>query len=192
MVQLELFETLPAKGRDVVFFGALLPADAGERLLAPVHERLKRLGIDRRVQRSDRLHVSLLRVGFHDRLDDAHVEALRAAAGALDLPALEIAFTALMSFGRPGQRGRRPLVLVPGDDSDRVLGLAAEIERAVRGRRVPLDGAAGGVPHMTLCYAPQRLPPTALEPPIVLPLSRVALIRSHRGETRYSLLWQAD
>jgi 2'-5' RNA ligase len=189
MVQLELFETLPAKGRDVVFFGALLPADAGERLMAPVQDRLRRLGVERRVQRSDRLHVSLLRVGFHDRLDDTHVETLRMAAGALDLPPLEIAFTGLMSFGRPGQRGKRPLVLVPGDDARAVLSRAVAIERAVRGR-VPLDGTAGGVPHMTLCYAPQRLPPTVLEPPVVLPLSRVALIRSHRGETRYSLLWQ--
>ncbi len=190
MVQLDLFETLPMKGRDVVFFGALLPRDGGERVLAPLRERLKRLGIAHRLHRDDRLHVSLLRIGYHDRLDDGHVEALRAAAGAIALPHLEISFTAIMSFGRPGQRGNRPLVLVPGDDGARVLGLAAQIERAVRGRHVPLDGSAGGVPHMTLCYAPQRIPPMALEPPVTLPLTRVALIRSHRGETRYSTLWQ--
>jgi len=189
MVQLELFDALPARGRDIVFFGALLPPESGERLLAPLHDRLKRLGVAPRLHRSDRLHVSLLRIGFHDRLGYDHVEALRAAASGTDIPPLEIAFTTLMSFGRPGQRGNRPLVLVPGDDGDRVVGLAAEIERAVRGRRVPIEGSAGGVPHMTLCYAPLRLPPMTLEPPIVLPLSRVALIRSHRGETRYSLLW---
>ncbi len=189
MEQLDLFDALPVQGRDVVFYGALLPPETAEQALAPVRKRLAGLGLAARLHRDDRLHVSLLRVGYHDRLNEAHVEALRAAAQAIDMPPLAVAFTELMSFGRPGQRGKRALVLVPGADADRVLSLAAQIEREVRDRRVPIDGMAGGVPHMTLLYAPQRIPPMALEPPIVLPLDRLHLIRSHRGETRYSKLW---
>ena len=107
-----------------------------------------------------RYHVSLQSVMALEGVPDSTVGRIDQAARMIDLPAFEIRFDRIMSFG--GRYGKHALVLAGCMSPDaqalyRQLGLAM---RAVGLR----SGSGRFVPHVTLLYDRKRIDMEAVEP----------------------------
>ena len=176
MAQLSMFARPQPRERDVVFFALMLGPQLAAAMPGLAARLRREFGVRAPVFGPRRLHVSLLGVGFADALDPEEVETARAAALDFAVAPFDLAFGKMVSFGR-GQ-GPRAVVLRPTE------GLAeAMIARGLDPRGRPL-----AVPHLTLLYDRAPVPETALEPPVRTRIERAALIYSHRGQGRYTLL----
>jgi len=173
--------------RDVVFLALLLGREL-QVPLGPLAERLHReFGVRAPFLSADRLHVSVIGIGFADDLSKNDITAARRAIELFDFVPFELSFVQVMSWARG--RGPRPIVLVPGAGSELVTDLGERLAAAMFAEAFDPRGLPPTTPHLTLGYDGARVPKTELIPPIGVRVDGVSLVHSHRGEGRYSVLW---
>ena len=189
--QADLFGPAPdwqRPGWDDRIYFALVPDAATRReVVALARQLVERHKLTGR-PKADTLHVSVLGVGYCRELTPGQVAVAAAAAEALAFRRFPLTFTGTMSFGRRRPGSRFPLVLSCGDGGDGVGHLAEALREGMLARGVEPDGPAVTLPHLTLLYDDHAvLPPAALEPPISMDVTGVALIRNHHGQSRHDV-----
>jgi 2'-5' RNA ligase len=197
-MQLALFDDaegrpppLPPHERDVVFYALLL----GPQLFAPASRLVtalrKQHGLSGRMKASDTFHISVLGFRFADTLRDGDLDLAVRIAEAVPFAPFDLAFAELASWGnrrKPAEPA--PLVLTCADGGA-VVALAERIGAAIVAHGTRPAGLVPTLPHLTLLYDTIRLAPTPLEPPIAVTIGGFALVHSHRGQSRYSILWRS-
>lgn len=186
MAQLSMFARPQPRERDVVFFALMLGPQLAAAMPGLAARLRREFGVRAPVFGPRRLHMSLLGVGFADALDPEEVETARAAARDFAVAPFELAFGQMVSFGR-GQ-GPRAVVLRPTEGGAAACALSCGLAEAMIARGLDPRGRPLAVPHLTLLYDRAPVPETALEPPVRTRIERAALIYSHRGQGRYTLL----
>ena len=183
---------LPPLERDVVFYALLL----GPQLFAPASRLVTTLrrqhGLAGRIKSSDTFHISVMGFRFADTLRDGEIELARKIGESVPFEPFDLAFSELVSWGSKRKTADPvPLVLTCGDSGRPVVDLAARITGAMIAHSTRPAAFIPKLPHLTLLYDAVRVPPTPLDPPIAVTVSGFALVLSHRGHSRYSVLWRS-
>ena len=183
---------LPALERDVVFYALLL----GPQLFAPASRLVTGLraqhGLTGRMKSSDTFHISVMGFRFVDTLRDGDLELAVRIGETVPFTPFDLAFSELVSWGSKRKTAApSPLVLTCGESGEPIVALAERIGAAIVAHGTRPAGFVPKLPHLTLLYDTIRVPPAPLEPPIIATVSSFALVRSHRGQSRYSVLWRS-
>jgi 2'-5' RNA ligase len=130
----------------------------------------------------DRLHLSLLGMGYFDQYSEAGIAAVVEAAGSVRFRPFEVTFDRLMRFGR-GETG--PLVLLCADGTEPLTALQVAICSAMlnAGLKPPRQPRLN--PHITLLYGCNRMPETILDHPITWTVREFVLIHGLHGQGRH-------
>ena len=176
--------------RDVLFYALLL----GPRLWRPasrlVTAQRDRYGLTGKMRPSDTFHISVLGFGFADELREEDIVLARSIAGAVLFQPFELEFPELLSFsGKHEADAAVPLVLRSGAGTDRIHDLAARLTISMIAHGMRPRSFKPDLPHLTLLYDAIRVPPTPLDPPIAAEITGFSLVQSHRGKSKYSVLW---
>lgn len=182
----------PLLERDVLFYALLL----GPQLWHPASRLVTALrrehGLTGRMRTTDTFHISVLGFGFADELKDDDVERAISIASRTAFVPFEISFPRLMSFDSHRKKDDDvPLVLTAGGGSDQVLGLAKRLTGSMIVHGMKPRAFQPQLPHVTLLNDTIRVPPTDLPIPLIIEVSAFSLVRSHRGQSRYSVLWSS-
>ncbi len=180
----------PAEERDVVFFALLL----GPQLWAPtarlVTAQREQHGVTGRMRTTDTFHISVLGFGFADELEDDDLALARAVAEDVAVEPFDVVFPELVSWdGKKQPDETCPLVLTCTAGRTEILRLAAKLTSGLIARGFKPRSFMPHEPHLTLLYDTVRVPPTPLDPPISAHVDGFALVYSHRGQSRYTVLW---
>jgi 2'-5' RNA ligase len=197
-MQLSLFDEMegcpprrpPAQERDVLFYALLL----GPQLQVPASRLVSAArdthGLSGRMRSSDTFHISVLGYGFADELTREELELAATIADDVRIKPFELEFPELLSWGGHKKAGENcPLVLTCSDGRGGILGLAARLTSAMIARGFRPRSFMPQEPHLTLLYDPVRVPKTPVDPPIRVMVDGFSLVHSHRGESRYTVLW---
>ena len=150
-----------------VFFAVLADADAGQKADRLCDEEMALRHLAGSKVRRERLHVTLVSLGWDAEFSERKALLARRAAAQVDAPAFPLRLDRCLSFQR--RNARRPLVLC-GHGAG-VAGFM-ELHRSLYGA---LDSAFSGgegapraapsvTPHMTLMYSPSVVEEHAVEP----------------------------
>jgi 2'-5' RNA ligase len=186
--QLSMFERpqRPVPRGDPVYFAALPGEQMGSSLTALRAWLGREFGVRAAVTDARRLHVSVLGLGIvHELLPEETAIAAAVASGFAFAP-FELRFTRVMSYRRKDERW--PIVLLPDPADLQVPALAWRLAEAAIASGVDPRGDLGGEPHMTLMYDAARVPLTDLPEPITTRIESVALVHSHWGKGRRTIL----
>lgn len=126
--------------------------------------------------RVQRLHATLLSLGWEPALSAPQLAWARAAAARVRVAPFTLRFDRVLSFER-APRAKRPCVLCgPAEGHGGFLALHAALHRALwPGEPVPRI-----TPHMTLCRSHQALPEQAVAP-LEWTATRFVLLHNRRG-----------
>lgn len=180
----------PDQERDIIFFALLL----GAQLWAPtsrlVTAQRERHGVAGRMKTTDTFHISVLGFGFADELEDEDLALARDAADDVAFEPFDVVFPELLSWdGKKKPDEPCPLVLTCTGGRSEVLRLGAKLTSGLIARGFRPRSFVPAEPHLTLLYDPVRVPPTPLDPPISAHVEGFSLVYSHRGQSRYTVLW---
>lgn len=173
-----------ALATDSLFF-ALFPDEAAAARLADLSAQLRaQYGLKARAIPLERLHVTLHYLGAFAGLPDALIARTHAAASGIALPPAEIELDRIESF--PGRRAKRPLVL-SGEASPSLHALEHTLHAALADAGIAVKRHPRFVPHVTLLYDEQRVPPHPVAP-VAWRAGEFALVRSLLGQSRHEVL----
>ena len=168
-------------------FFAVFPDEAAALRIAALAQALReKHGLQGRVLRTDRFHVTLRHLGdFPGDLWRSVADKAVRAADRIRGNAFDIAFDSASSFAT--HRQDRPFVLRSGIRSEPLHDLRA---RLGSGLRVPGSGVrvnADFVPHVTMLYDERMVASEAVKP-IAWTAREFVLVRSLLGQTRHEPL----
>jgi 2'-5' RNA ligase len=139
----------------------------------------------RRVVPAGRLHLSLNGLQRGPELEPHQLEEALLAGDTIRRPAFDLVLDRIQTWdnGRSGRRGPVPTVLNCSAPPREALALYEDLRRQIRlaGLRV---GGHQFNPHITLWYAPARLPALALRHPVHIRVNRFCLVHSIAGAGR--------
>ena len=166
-------------------FFAILPEPDERELIGPVLRRHCDAANIFSGRRPDRIwHISLAGVAQADTIPDEVFEQAAALAGRVAMPAFDVAFDRLTSFGMGA--GVRPLVIEGGEGLDGVRLLQGRLIDAVFRTE---SSAKPFNPHLTLAYSRTHVTPTPI-PPVRWRARSFVLVQSFVGQTRYAIRGQ--
>lgn len=169
-----------------LFLGLMLPPAQAAEATAVLEQSRADQGLRGAAIRQDRLHITLIHVGDYARaLPGSVVEAVRQAAGALTLPAFDIAFDRVSSFS--GAPGRYPHILLGDTGVEALKAFRTELLKSVIRHGVKPLSRQEFNPHVTLSYADRRLAERPIRPIAWRP-DEVVLIHSEVGRSIYHTL----
>lgn len=150
-----------------VFFAVLADAEAGLKADRLCDQEMALRYLKGSKVRRDRLHVTLVSLGWDAEFPEHKVLLARLAAAQVDAPAFPLRLDRCLSFQR--RNARRPLVLC-GHGAG-VAGFL-ELHRSLCGALdIAFSGGASAAhdvpsvtPHMTLMYSPSVVEPHPVEP----------------------------
>ncbi|MDR5813174.1 2'-5' RNA ligase family protein [Caballeronia sp. LZ033] len=175
---------MSAPATDSLFF-ALFPDEAAAARLIGLSTQLRtQYGLKAKAIPPERLHVTLHYLGAFAGLPDELVAQAHAAASSIALPPAEIELAWIESF--PGRRAKRPLVLA-GDVSPSFHALERTLHAALADAGIAVKPYPRFVPHVTLLYDEQRVPPHPVAP-VGWRAGEFALVRSLLGQSRHEVL----
>lgn len=177
------------KPSERLFFAVMPDAGTAAAIGALTRELAGREHLRGKPLAEERLHVTLHHLGDYAGLPPSLLARARAAAERLRMPAFEVRFDRVGTFGG---RGRQLPCVLRGEEG--VKGLF-QLQRALA-RRMAEQGITGDTrftPHLTLCYSDAALPLQRIEP-VQWRVQELVLIRSFLGQTRYQLegRWALD
>src|SRR5574337_1347116 len=148
-------------------FFAVMPDDAALHASADLAQSLiAHHGLQAQV-RAQRLHATLLSLGWEAQLSERHLAWARAAAARVREPSFRLRFDHVLSFPR-APRAKRPCVLcAPAEAQAGFLRLYEALHAALWSQVPGLQGVPQApriTPHMTLCYSRQAVPQQAVAP----------------------------
>ena len=172
----------PAPQVDSLFFAVLPNVEAAARLPELRARIAGRHSLGGSPVTADRLHVTLRLVGNYAGIPASAVEAARLAAGTIDMPAFDVAFSHTVSFGGGA------VVLRGGEGTDALVALGNGIGVAMMKAGLKPPSAQSKTPHMTLLY--DRGSNVAEEPvePLRWTAREFVLIHSRVGLTDHKVL----
>ncbi|ABM42582.1 2'-5' RNA ligase family protein [Diaphorobacter sp.] len=133
--------------------------------------------------RAQRLHATLLSLGWEHALSRRHLQWARDAAQQVRARAFSLRFDRVLSFRRAPQ-AKRPCVLCgPADGQQGFIALYEALHTALWSQVRGLDGVPHAphiTPHMTLCYSRQAVPEQPV-PPLEWTVGRFVLLHNLRG-----------
>lgn len=158
-----------------LFFAVLPGPRAADAAVCLAQALIARHGLQARV-RAQRLHATLLSLGWEGTLSSERVAWARAAAQRVVAPAFTLRFDRVLSF-RGAPHRKRPCVLCgpPG-----AQGGFMALHEALHTALWPAAPVPGTTPHMTLCYSHQPVPEAPV-PPIAWTVCSFALLHNLRG-----------
>jgi 2'-5' RNA ligase len=180
--QLSFAEIEPPRLNDRLFF-AVFPDAAAAASIEPLARHLR--GAHRltgTLIEKARLHVTLFHIGDYVALPQGVVDAACKAAASVAVPAFDVVFDRVGSFGKSG---KRPFVLQGGEG----VGALIEFQRALgaalaKAGVASKSGIAGFTPHVTLLYGDREVVTQPIEP-IRWKVGEFVLVHSLLGKTRY-------
>lgn len=188
--QLPLGAFAPTEGSSDPLFFAVMPEPAAARRITTLAEELRREhALHGDALRPERFHVSLLFLRFVDRLHGPPrwvVAAASRAASGIAMPAFDVRFDGVCSFGR-GQDGRRPLVLRGDDGLSSLHALRRTLYERLRAEGVTARTRSAFNPHITLLRDNRVVAPQAVDP-ITWTVRELVLIHSLSGRGEYRFL----
>lgn len=158
----------PAPGRNHhTFFAVFAEAQAAQKADRLCDEEMAKRHIEGSKVRRERLHVTLVSLGWDAEFPEPKAWLARLAAAQVDAPAFPLQLDRCLSFQR--RNAKRPLVLC-GHDAG-VAGFM-ELHRALyraldivfSGEARPRCTAPSLTPHMTLMYSPSVVAEHEVEP----------------------------
>lgn len=172
----------PSVPTDRLFF-ALFPDDAtASRIVALAASESRRHGLHGKPLRSDRLHVTLFHLGDWAGVPEDVVAAASRAADALRAASFDLAFDTVASFA--ARRAQKPLVLKATSGNEALHGFHARLADALRKNGLGDWTRGSFVPHVTLAYDRQLVPPQPVEP-VAWHAREFVLVHSLLGQTRH-------
>ncbi len=172
-----------------LFFALLPDADCVRQATALGESLIARHALQARV-RGERLHVTLMSLGWEPALSDQRLAWARAAAASVRAQPFGLRLDRARSFARaPGLRLdrarsfarapglRRPCVLC---GSDAVHAGFFALHAALHAALWPQGAVPHVTPHMTLCYSRQAVPEQAVTP-LCWTVRSFALLHNRRG-----------
>lgn len=173
---------------DHLFFAVMPDAAAARRISALAEDLRREHALRGRALRPERFHVSLRSLGSVDRsreLPRGFVARASKAAADVNVPAFEVVFDRVCSFGRG--RGSRPIVLRGGAGLVSVHALQQALEERLRAEGFIANSRSKFTPHLTLLYGEHDIAPRAVDP-IAWTVRELVLIRSSVGRSEYRFL----
>lgn len=173
---------------DHLFFAVLPDPAAAWRISALAEELRRQHALRGRALRPERFHVSLCSLGSVDRsreLPRGFVARASKAAADVSMPAFEVVFDRVCSFGRG--RGSRPIVLRGGAGLVSLRALQQALEERLRAEGFIPRSRSKFTPHLTLLYGEHDIAPRAVDP-IAWTVWELVLIRSLVGRSEYRFL----
>lgn len=150
-----------------VFFAVLADADAGLKADRLCDQEMALHHLEGSRVRRERLHVTLVSLGWDAEFPEHKAGLARLAAAQVDAPAFPLRLDRCLSFQR--RNARRPLVLC-GHGAG-VAGflelhrsLCGTLDSAFSGGTSAPHGVPSVTPHMTLMYSPSVVEPHPVEP----------------------------
>lgn len=158
-----------------LFFALLPDADRVRQATALGESLIARHALQARV-RGERLHVTLMSLGWEPALSAQRLAWARAAAASVRAQPFGLRLDRARSFARaPGLR--RPCVLCGPDAAH--AGFFA-LHAALHAALWPQGAVPHVTPHMTLCYSRQAVPEQAVTP-LCWTVRSFALLHNRRG-----------
>jgi len=187
--QLSLFETPHPHPLKYSLFLAIFPDHHTAQQIINLGNTLRQIhGLHGRLRPISHLHVSLLFLGHTSDVPEPVVEAVSCICKtvATGTSPCEIMLDRVLSFrGRPGNH---PLVLVDNDHGNDVVRNLQGLLHTEFSKFFSLPASAPKfVPHLTLLYDKQELPPQSVEP-VRWIVQEFILVRSEVGATKYDWL----
>ncbi len=168
--------------RESLFFAALPDPATAQRVFA-MGERLRaEHGLRGRALPVERLHLTLHYLGEYAGIPPRLLQQAHAAGHALAAAPFELCFDRVASFG--GRARTRPLVLLGDGEPPALRQLREALQRQLGRQGVAARADAAYVPHITLAYDEQVLPPQPV-PGLRCTVAALSLIRSVQGQGRY-------
>jgi len=163
-------------------FFALVPSAEDAQRIAQVAKTLRaEHGLTGKLLQPERLHVTLRDLGGYEKgVPDDVVAAAKAAAAAVSMPCIDVAFDRLLHF--PASRA---VVLRSGTPNAPLAALAQTLGLAVR--EAGITTKASGTAHMTLMYDERGVPECSIEP-VGWTATEFVLIHSLVGKTEHLVL----
>lgn len=175
--------------RHHLFFAVLPDAAVVQAANALGQSLIARHGLQAQV-RAERLHVTLMSLGWAHALSAEQLAWARGAAARVSVAPFTLRLDRALSFDRPA-RAKRPWVLCgPGDAHAGFHALHVALHAALW----PARPVPAVMPHMTLCYSHQAVPAQAVAP-LEWTVRRFALLHNLRGSSGpYEVLgeWPLD
>jgi 2'-5' RNA ligase len=166
------------------FYFAIRPGYEATRRMAAVGEQFIRENrLSGHLRPLHTFHVSVLGVGFYQRLSRDEIATAEAAARAIAFKPFSLTFMQAVSYRK--RNGRNPFVLASAEGAEQVNELAATLAAAMVTRGFRPRGKIGGQPHLTLLYDHVLVPETRLNTPIELEVPGFFLVRNHHGQGRH-------
>ena len=172
----------PAQPEHHLFFAVLPDAPTAQAATALAQSLIERHELHAQ-PRAERLHVTLMSLGWEPRLSAEQLAWARTAAALVRVPPFTLRLDRVLSFDRP-PRAKRPSVLCGPDAHGGFYALHVALHAALW----PTRPVPPVMPHMTLCYSHQAVPAQAVAP-LEWTVSRFALLHNQRGSSGpYELL----
>jgi RNA 2',3'-cyclic 3'-phosphodiesterase len=168
--------------RHAVFFAIRPDPATAARIVRLAQDLSQSLGLNAQPLASDRLHVSLYRVGeFVGPLPSIVVSEAKTVAATIAMAPFRAEFGHVASFG--GARGKRALVLVGDDGVVGLMMLRQSLSLVMMKAGVGRRRQSSYTPHLTMMYT-KRIDERAIEP-IGWIANEFVLIDSLQGETQH-------
>lgn len=168
--------------RESLFF-AVLPDPATAQRVFAIGERLRaEHGLRGRALPVERLHLTLHYLGEYAGIPPRLLQQAHAAGQAVAAAPFELCFDRVASFG--GRARTRPLVLLGAGEPPALRRLREALQRQLGRQGVATRAEPAFVPHLTLSYDEQTLPPQTV-PELRCMVATLSLIRSVQGQGRY-------
>ncbi|HQQ69492.1 MAG TPA: 2'-5' RNA ligase family protein [Alicycliphilus sp.] len=167
----------PAQPLHHLFFAVLPDAPAAQAAAALAQSLVERHELHAQ-PRPERLHVTLMSLGWEPQLSAERLAWARAAAARVRVPPFRLRLDRVLSFERTG-RAKHPCVLCGRDDSH---GGFHALYVALHAALWPDSPVPPVLPHMTLCYSHQPAPAQAVAP-LEWTARRFALLHNRRGSS---------
>jgi|GEM_PF-1944387 len=177
--------------RDMIFYALLLGPQLwlpASRLMAAERDLH---GLTGKLRTTDTFHISVLGFGFADELTVDDIAFAVAIGSEVAFEPFALNFTHLLSFGAHKKPSVPAAIVLTPADGSAVIGLGDRLVAAMLGRGVRPRSFKPETPHLTLLYDTVRVPPTPLAAPIPVSVDGFALVYSHRGQGRYTILWRS-
>lgn len=167
-----------ARLRHTLFF-ALFPSPEDVQRIARLAKTLRaEHGLAGNLLEAERLHVTLRDLGGYEKgVPEDVVAAAKAAAAAVSMPRIDVAFDRLLHFPASGA-----VVLRSGTPNAPLAALAQTLGLAVR--EAGFTTKPSGTAHMTLMYDYSGLPERGIEP-VCWTATEFVLVHSLVGETEH-------
>ncbi|MCC4594423.1 2'-5' RNA ligase family protein [Xanthomonas campestris pv. phormiicola] len=180
-VQFSLGFAAPAPHESLFF--AVLPDPATAQRAFAIGERLRaEHGLRGRALPVERLHLTLHYLGEYAGIPPRLLQQAHAAGQAVAEAPFELCFDRVASFG--GRTRARPLVLLGDGEPPALRRLREALQRQLGRQGVAARAEAAYVPHITLSYDEQTVPPQTV-PDLRCTVAALSLIRSVQGQGRH-------